>query len=148
MRIKRMKQYTGVILLMVMGLFLLTQGTASARGRMIYIHGSWEGGEVDTSIEPKITRVEKNTTVIWLNESQVCVKISFLEGKTCKEVAVAAPGWSMSGTCYVTNQTVPPGGTISAVFKANGSYNYEVEYIGKNHKENGTLKVGPTGAPL
>ncbi len=135
---------------MFISIFLLTQGTASARGRMIYIHGSWEGTEAGTAIEPKIARVDRNTTIIWINESQAEVKINFPEGKTCKQVTAAAPDWSMAGACWITKDSIPPSGTTSAYFNSNGKFEYEVEYVGKNHKEKGILIIGPrssSGAP-
>jgi len=144
---KRFWLFCGFLGVMAISLFLLIQGTASARGRMIYIHGSWEGTETDTAVEPETTRADRNTTIIWINESKVEVKINFPEGKMCKQVTTAAPDWSMAGTCWITKDSIPPGGTTSVFFNTNGKFEYEVEFVGKNRKEKGIIIIGPKSSP-
>lgn len=132
----------GTILILAMSLLLVYQGTVTAREqRMIYIFGHWQGAEVSASIEPRETTVRKETTVLWFNDSQSDVIIRFLKGKECKEATSAAPGWNLKDACYITNYNVPPGGTASAVFNNIGRYDYEVEYVGKNHIEKGSITV-------
>lgn len=141
MTIRGLKKNAWAIGLMFISLLLLTQSNAFARGRIVYIFGSWEDGKITTSIEPKTASVERNTTVIWLNESQVEVKINFPEGKTCDLATLPAKNWGLKGTCYITNDVIPPGGTSSIYFKRIGKFDYEVEYVGKDHIEKGCLRV-------
>lgn len=140
-------QVGGALLVLGMCLLLINEGTALARGRMIYIFGNFQGEEPETSVEPKITTENRQTTIIFINESEVDVKIIFPEGKTCGQVARVAPGWNMKGTCYMTKDTIPPGGTSSIIFNSNGNYDYEVEYVGKNHKEKASIRISTRSAP-
>ena len=122
------------------------QGPAFARGRIIYIYGNFQGSEPKTSIEPKITTENRNTTIIFLNESEVDIKIIFPEGKTCTKVTRVSPGWSMKGTCFINKDTIPPGRTADIIFNSNGNFDYEVEFVGKNHREKAQIKIsGPRG---
>jgi len=141
---KRLFSIGGFFGVMALSLLLVTQGPSFARGRIIYIFGNFQGPEPEVSIEPNVTTENRNTTLIFLNESEVEIKITFPEGKTCSQVAVAAPDWNMKGPCYITRETIPPGGTASIIFNSNGDYNYEVEYVGKNHKEKAQIRIsGP-----
>jgi hypothetical protein len=136
----------GIFLVTAINLVLVISGEALARGRIIYIYGDFQGAEPAANVEPKITRENRQTTLIFLNESEVEVKIVFLDGKTCGQVARVAPGWNMKGTCYMTKDTIPPGGTSSIIFNSNGNFDYEVEYVGKNHKEKASIRIsGPRG---
>ena len=135
------------ILCLAVCLLLLTQGTALARGRMIYIFGNFQGAEPETSVEPNITTESRQSTIIFINESEVDVKIIFPEGKTCGQVARVAPGWNMKGTCYMTKDTIQPGGTASIIFNSIGDFDYEVEYVGKNRKEKASIRIRTQYAP-
>ena len=136
----------GFFLFMALCLLPVIQGPAFARGRIIYIYGNFQSSEPETSVEPKITTENRNTTLIFLNESEVDIKIIFPEGKTCAKVARVSPGWSMKGTCYINKDTIPPGRTADIMFNSNGNYDYEVEYVGKNRREKAQIRIsGPRG---
>jgi hypothetical protein len=123
------------------------QCPAYARGRIIYIYGNFQGPEPETSVEPKITTENRNTTLIFINESEVDIKIIFPEGKTCAKVARVSPDWSMRGTCYINKDIIPPGRTADIIFNSNGNFYYEVEYVGKNRREKAQIKIsGPRGS--
>ena len=131
----------GIFLVTALCLVLATPGTVLARGRIIYIFGNFDGAEPEASVEPNITTEGRQTTIIFLNESQVDVRIIFPEGKTCSQVTRVAPGWNMKGKCYITRDTIPPGGTSDIIFNSIGNYDYEVEYVGKNHKEKAQIRI-------
>jgi hypothetical protein len=137
-----------VMVLVVMGIFLLAQRPAmSMDARMVRIYGASEEGNVATQIEPKNIWIGRNTTVIWTNMSDADVRIIFAKGKECKEGTRAALGWKLDEQeCYLTATAIPPGGTSSANFGRTGKYEYEVDYVGKNMKEKGSIVVAKESA--
>lgn len=130
-----------VCLVMAMCLLFFNQRNALATGRIVYIYGYFQEDKSDTRVEPKIISIKRETTLIFLNESQVEVRIIFPEGKTCDLATHAEPGWNMKGKCYITKHTIPPGGTSSMYFNSIGTFDYEVEYIGKDRKEKASIRV-------
>ena len=147
---RKLAQTVGFAVVLAMGFMLLNAGPSMARAmRMIYIIGGMEGAKMMTSVEPKETSIGKGTTVIWFNQSESEVKISFLKGRECKVSTSAAVGWKVKEDCYVTDYSIPPGGTTSAVFNGIGQYEYEVVYVGKDRKDKGMIKVSTkAGYPM
>jgi len=141
--------------IIIASLLLFSQGTAVAQRapvqeRMINIKGSWDKGEVKTQIDPNELTVDRGTTVTWINESQSEVKIKFGKGTNCEEVNSKAIGGRLNKNinptkCFVTRDSIRSGGTMSAVFTETVQYEYEVEYVGKDRKEEGIIKVRPGG---
>jgi len=137
------------ILVVVLTLLIVDQGDAVNRFARLYnqstiitIFGSWEGGRAVTRLKPKELHIDRETTVIWVNEAEAEVKIKFGEGTECKEVSSAAIGWKLSShKCLVTRNPTPPGGAIRVRFNDPGRYEYEVIYVGKDRKEKGLIAV-------
>lgn len=109
--------------------------------RSIYVYGNLDNEKKDIDVDPSKTIVKPHTTVVWHNKSDSDIKLVFLDGKVCKKASKATLGLRMAEACYVTGHIIPTGGTTSASFTRLGSFNYEVEYIGKNHKEKGSIRV-------
>ena len=138
-----------LLLLVVLTLLMVDQGDAQDRfarlhnySTIITICGSWEGGRAVTRLKPKELHVDRETTVIWVNEAEAEVKMKFGEGTECKEVGSAAIGWKLgSHKCLVTRDATPPGGAIRVRFNDPGRYEYEVIYVGKDRKEKGVITV-------
>ena len=138
-----------VILVFVLTLLMVDQGDALNRfarlhsySTIITIFGSWEGGRAVTRLKPKELHIDRETTVIWVNEAKAEVKMKFGEGTECKEVSSAAIGWKLgSHKCLVTRDATPPGGVIRVRFNDPGRYEYEVIYVGKDRKEKGVIAV-------
>ena len=139
-------------------LLLASQGTVVAQGisvdeRMINIKGSWDKGEVKTQIDPNELTVDRGTTVTWINESQSEVKIKFGKGTNCEEVNSKAIGGRLNKNinpqkCFVTGDSIrSAGGTMRVFFTETVQYDYEVEYVGKDRKEEGIIRIrtGPGG---
>jgi hypothetical protein len=144
----------GVILL-VMGVFLLGSQLAMAQKpggaidvRIVRIYGAGEGDKAAAQIEPKTAWIGRNTTLVWANMSPVDIKINFTKGHACKHATTAAWRFKMDETtqCFVTTDAITPGDTASANFHEVGEYEYEVEYIGKDYKEKGVVKVSKESA--
>ena len=148
----------GNILILIISLSLVNQGMVVAQGvppveRTISINGSWDKGEVKTQVDPDQLEVDRGTRVTWINQSQSEVKIKFGQGTDCEKVNSKAIGWRLNRNidprkCFVTSDSLrPAGGTMSVFFTETVQYNYEVEYVGKDRKEEGIIKVrsGPRG---
>ena len=138
-----------VILVVALTLLMVYQGDALDRfarlnsySTIITIFGSWEGGRAVTRLKPKELYIDRETTVIWVNEAKAEVKMKFGEGTECKEVSSAAIGWKLASyKCVVTRDATPPGGVIRVRFNDPGRYEYEVIYVGKDRKEKGVIAV-------
>ena len=148
----------GNIIILIASLLLASQGTVVAQGisvdeRMINIKGSWDKGEVKTQIDPNELTVDRGTTVTWINESQSEVKIKFGKGTNCEEVNSKAMGGRLNRNvdpkkCFVTRDSIrSAGGTMRVFFTETVQYDYEVEYVGKDRREEGIIKIrtGPGG---
>ena len=133
-------------------LLLASQGTVVAQGisvdeRMINIKGSWDKGEAKTQIDPNELTVDRGTTVTWINESQSEVKIKFGRGTNCEEVSSKSMGWKLNRNvdpkrCFVTKDSIrAAGGTMRVFFTETVQYDYEVEYVGKDRREEGIIKI-------
>ena len=144
--------------ILIASLLLASQGTVVAKGipldeRMININGSWDKGEVKTQVDPHELTVDRGTTVTWINESQSEVKIKFGKGTNCQEVHSKAMGGRLNRNvdpkrCFVTRDSIrSAGGTMSVFFTETVHYDYVVEYVGKDRREEGIIKVrtGPDG---
>ncbi len=142
----------------IASLLLASHGTVVAHGilteeRMIIIKGTWDKDEAKTQVDPNELSVDRGTTVTWINESEAEVKIKFGEGTNCQEVHSKSMGGRLNANvdpkrCFVTRDSIPPaGGTMSVFFKETVQYHYEVEYVGKDRKEKGIIKIssGPSG---
>jgi hypothetical protein len=138
----------GIILLVVSMIFLsYQQALAFYTGkpkevRIVRIYGSWEGDKVGTQIEPKTISISPYTILVWANQSDADIQIKFLKGQACAKAAEAGSKFKLNEmNCWVTSAPVVSGDSISAFFHAPGEYEYEIEYIGKNHKETGIIYV-------
>ncbi len=140
----------GNILILTAILLLGSRGAALAESppeRLVMIYGHWDKTEVSTEIDPSKLWTGRGNTVTWINESQSEVKIKFGKGAKCEEVASKAMSMTLNRTldpnkCFVTQDSIrPAGGTMSIHFKEINRYEYEVEYAGKNRKEQGTIIV-------
>ena len=137
------------IVLFVMGVFVTAYQLATAQKpggatdvRIVRIYGAWEGSKATTLVEPKTASIGIHTTLVWANMSDVDIKILFVKGYACKQATTAATRFKMGEReCFVTTDPIIPGDTASANFNEVGEYTYEVEYIGKNYKDNGVVKV-------
>ena len=143
---KQKKLFLGIVILfaVAIGLFLFNQRSAEAMDyRMINVFSIAEGSvATETPIVPKEASISVDeTTVIWFNRSQSDIQIVFLKGKTCKVSTSAALGWHLSEDCFITKETVPPGGTSSVVFNNKGRYAYEIQYVGQDKKATGAIIV-------
>ena len=138
--------------IIIASLLLFSQGTAVAQRapvqeRMINIKGSWDKGEVKTQIDPNELTVDRGTTVTWINESQSEVKIKFGKGTNCEEVNSKAMGGRLNRNidpkrCFVTKDSIrSAGGTMRVFFTETVQYDYEVEYVGKDRREEGIIKI-------
>ena len=85
--------------------------------------------------------LDKGTCVVWVNWVRTEeIKITFEDGKTCKDVTDAPLGFKMTeDNCYVTNW-VPLGGTSSLRFMEKGTFKYEIE-ASKGVRERGEIHV-------
>lgn len=140
------------IFTLIASLLLVSQGTVVAQRippveQMIYIKGSWDKGEAKTQIDPNELRVDRGTRVTWINQSQSEVKIKFGKGTNCEEVNSKSIGWKLNrnldpNECFVTKDSIrSAGGTMSVFFTETVQYNYEVEYVSKDRREEGIIKV-------
>lgn len=128
--------------LIVLSVCLSGQGQGWARGdRMIYVYGSEQGDQIECSLEPIKASVGRDTRVIWANESDSEIQVIFLHGKECELSTYGTLGWKMNKSCYITDKTIPPGGTTSAVFKNIGVYEYAILFVNKNRKLKGAIIV-------
>lgn len=96
-------------------------------------------------IEPKELWVRPGTVVVFVNWGRTEIAISFPKGKECGEATTAALGFKYKSEkgCLITEQYVPYGGTTSMKFEKIGTYDYEIEFIGRKLIEKGTIKVRP-----
>ena len=138
--------------ILIASLLLFSQGTVVAQGslldeRMINIKGRWDKGEAKTQIDPNELTVDRGTTVTWINESQSEVKIKFGKGTNCEEVNSKAMGGRLNrnvdpNKCFVTGDSIrSAGGTMRVFFTETAQYDYEVEYVGKDRREEGIIKI-------
>ena len=115
--------------------------------KLIMIYGSWDKSEVPAQVDPNKLWIGRGKIVTWINESESEVKIKFGKGPKCEEIASKAMGITLNMTldpnrCFVTRDSIrPAGGTMSIRFEELNRYDYEVEYVGKNRKEQGTVIV-------
>ncbi len=132
------------IALGIVSVFCLTTTAfvAAEGGRMVRIYGSEEEGKFVTRLEPEEIWVGRQTTLVWVNMSDVDVKIIFPEGQSCKTSSSPAKGWKLDKkACYITSQNIPPGGTSSIYFTRVGGFNYDIGYVGKGAVERGRIVV-------
>jgi hypothetical protein len=140
------------IFILIVSLLLVWEGMVVAQGmspdeRMILIKGRWDKGEVKTQVDPNELMVDRGTRVTWINQSQSEVKIKFGKGTNCEEVDSKAIGWRLNrnfdpNKCFVTRDSIrSAGGMMSVLFTETAQYNYEVEYLNKDCREEGIIKV-------
>ncbi len=112
--------------------------------RIIMIYGSGERKNV-APVELDKLWVDRFTEITWINASQTDVRIRFGKGTKCKEISTATfPGLGIRldpRKCFVTGNPIPPQGKLWFRFVEPGDYKYEVEYLGKNEKLSGEIKV-------
>jgi hypothetical protein len=126
-----------------LGLCLTCPGFVAAEGgRIVRVYGNVEEDEYISRLEPDEIWVGRQTTLVWVNMSDAEIKVIFLEGQTCKTSSSPAKGWKLDKkACYITNSTLPPGGTASIYFTRVGEFNYDIEYVGKSEVERGKIVV-------
>ena len=126
--------------------FLVTQGLALAvkfqiprllpTPRMIMIF--------DKGLDTHLLAIDRFTEVTWINDSNSPVKIEFGQGPNCKEVSAAAfPGLGIRmqpDKCFITSSILPKG-TLRFRFEEFGNYKYNIEYVGKNLRVHGDIRV-------
>jgi hypothetical protein len=119
-----------------------TEFVSAEGGRMVRIYGSEEKGKFTPRLEPEEIWLGRQTTLVWVNMSDVDVKIIFPEGQSCKTSSAPAKGWKLDKkACYITSRNIPPGGTSSIYFTRVGGFDYDIEYVGKSAVERGKIVV-------
>ena len=120
----------------------VAQGRRIPRDYIIAIQGNFDGDQGVVALDPRDLRVGRGDNVTWINESNVEVKMKFGKGTDCKEVSVKALGWNLDPErCFETKDALRPRGSTTFRFKDIGLYNYQIEYLGKNRKQNGIVRV-------
>ena len=119
-----------------------TQIRIPSREYIITIKGESGEGNLITSLSPREERVGRDDPVTWINESPVEVRMKFGRGEPCKQVPVKTFGWRIEpDKCYETEDTLKPGTSTTIRFKEVGVFNFEIEYVDKNRKERGVIRV-------
>ena len=125
---------------------LIAQRIGAPREYIITIKGEVSDNNLITNLNPREVRAGTGDIVTFVNDSPVEVRMKFGKGAGCKEVSVKSLGWRLeSGKCYETKDTLKPGLTTTIPFKEVGTYNYEIEYTGKDRKEYGIIQVQTEG---
>lgn len=120
----------------------VAQGRRIPRDHIIAIQGNFDGEQGMVALDPKELRVGRDDNVTWINESNAEVKMKFGKGAGCKEVSVKALGWNLDPEkCYETKDSLKPKGSATIRFRDIGLYSYQIEYVGKNSKQNGIIRV-------
>ena len=108
----------------------------------IIIHGGFDGNNDVTWLDPRELRVGRGETVIWINESQVDLKIKFGGDSKCETVPIKSLGWRLvPDRCFESKEALQPKETLSIRFRDIGRYFYEIEYVGKSRNEKGVVHV-------
>jgi hypothetical protein len=116
------------------------------RYQAISVYGTISGDAMsETRIEPfeKIF-AGRFTRVYWSNFSDIPIRIKFGNGTECKDISGApqrTQRWRLSKECYITEKAVPPDGVLQITFDEQGTYKYEIQFVGTNSKETGELIV-------
>ncbi len=119
-----------------------TQIRIPSREYIITIKGDPSDDNLITSLSPGDVRVGRDDPVTWVNESPVEVRMKFGKGEQCKKVLVKTFGWRLEpDKCVETEDTLKSGYSTTVRFKEVGLFNYEIEYVGKNRKERGVVRV-------
>lgn len=88
--------------------------------------------------------VKKEPFIMWQNESDGDVRITFGEGTKCEEITKAALKKEHfivpAKGCYVTSP-ISNSGYFVVRFAEPGTYTYTVEFLKGEPKETGTIKV-------
>ena len=129
-----------IMVVALAGLFAVTaliavqSQTQATESRIIRVHS--DPAIQTIRLEPRELWVRPGTTIIWNNWVNAEISIIFKEGAKCDESTTAAIGFeydSKSG-CLVTSQVIPMGGTASLMFNKAGTFEYEIEMMGKTVK--------------
>jgi hypothetical protein len=131
---KRMLLAVSIMLAGVLFLFVLAQVTTFAQEgttRVIRIWRLSSEGKQLTVVEPITTRVLEGAVVVWWNKGGEEVRIRFVDGEKCRIRSSSPSGFVLeSENCYQTSYMAP--GTISSLkFDEEGTYEFEVEYKGR-----------------
>lgn len=138
------------LMVLIPGLVLVTDvasplASPSFSTHWISISGKMEGEKLDTRLEPSNeVYAGIDTRVIWVNNSTTDVRIKFGQASKCKEVASGAltvMSWGHVKNCYVTRNSIPPGGTLMVRFDQRGNYNYDVIFVGGGQELHGVIHV-------
>jgi hypothetical protein len=138
------------LMVFIPGLVLVTHvasplASPSFSTHWISIVGNMEGEKLVTRLEPSNeVYAGIDTRVIWVNNSTTDVKIKFGQGSKCKEVTSGAFKVMSRGhvkNCYVTRDSIPPGGTLMLRFDQQGNYNYGLIFVGSDQELHGVIHV-------
>ena len=129
-----------IMVIALAGLFAATalvtgQTQAQAEdSRVIRVHS--DPAVQTIRLEPRELWVRPGTTIIWNNWVNAEISIIFKEGAKCDAATESAMGFKLDNDsgCMVTSQVIPLGGTASMMFKGVGTYEYEIEMLGKKVK--------------
>ena len=93
-------------------------------------------------IKPRDNYISEGDVVVWINRSNMAIKVIFREGKTCKISTESPSGfaWDSLKECFVTNE-LAKGATSSIRYTAKGVYEYEIEALGGKIIKKGKIVV-------
>ncbi len=112
------------------------------REYIIAIKGDLSDTSLITGLSPREVSVGRGDPVTWINESQVAVRMRFGKGTQCRQVSVRSLGWRLEpDKCYETKDTLKAGESTTIRFKEVGVFHYEVEYVDRNRREKGVIRV-------
>jgi len=112
----------------------------------IAVRGSLAGDTmVETAIEPfKKVSIHRNTRVYWANYSDVPIRIKFGNEENCKDISGTrqrTQHWRLYKECYITERPIPQHGALQIIFDEQGTYDYEIHFVGTKSTETGKLVV-------
>ncbi len=112
------------------------------REYILVIKGDLSDANLITGLSPREVSVGRGDPVTWINESQVAVRMRFGKGTQCRRVSVKSFGWRLEPEkCYETEDTLKTGESTTIRFKEVGVFHYEVEYVDRNRREKGVVRV-------
>jgi len=121
---------------------LQAQRMGAPREHIIAIKGELGNNRMITQITPKEVSVATGDSVTWINESPIEVRTKFGKGTECKRVSLKALGWRLEpDKCFETEDTLKPGLSTTIQFKQIGLFHYEIEFVDRNRREKGTVRV-------
>ncbi len=112
------------------------------REYIITIKGDLGDANLITGLSPREVSAGRGDPVTWINESQIPVRMRFGKGTQCRKVSVRSLGWRLEpDKCYETEDTLKTGESTTIRFKEVGVFQYEIEFVDKNRRERGVIRV-------